>query len=252
MPHDRRNHRGGKLFARERLQNLRFREIRIVEDDRDDVRVAFGEEGACDAGGSAARQRNFLAERQLWQAPEQLILGVELQLRGYSRRKRDLNEIHQIKITEKPQADQTRRARMKSERPLHPIALQEWFAPRNLFEDSSRKVFSFEQHAKLRLVERRIVEKCEEHIGRRMMQEGREFFARGNACAFTSVFDCGHASFRQPLQKKQASKPDARRSPRARWKGPRFERRRRVVVIVDRFERRKKWSAPRCRRPWRG
>src|SRR5438046_54680 len=83
----------GKLFARERPQNLRFREVRIVEDYRDDVRVAFGEQSARHARRAAARQRNFLAERQLWQAPEQLILGVELQLRGYSRRKRDLHEI---------------------------------------------------------------------------------------------------------------------------------------------------------------
>ena len=118
-----------------------------------------------------------------------MILGVELQF-GWDRgRKRDLHEIHQIKIPEKPQTDQAWRSRMKSERPLHPIALQEWFAPRNLFEDFSRKVFSFEQHAKLRLVERRIVEKCEEHIGRRMMQKGREFFARGDACAFARMFD---------------------------------------------------------------
>src|SRR5437773_1246888 len=116
VPHDRRNHRGGKLFARERPQNLRFREVRIVEDDRDDLRVAFGEQSARHARRAAARQRNFLAERQLWQSPEQLILGVELQFDWNRGRKRNLDEIHQIKIPEKPQTDQAWRSRMKSER----------------------------------------------------------------------------------------------------------------------------------------
>src|SRR5215471_3038415 len=87
MMNDGRNDWGRKLLARESFQDLRFGQIRIIEDNGKNLRVAFRKKRARDARGTAPRQGDFLAERNLWKAREQLLLGVALEFGRYRRRK---------------------------------------------------------------------------------------------------------------------------------------------------------------------
>jgi hypothetical protein len=60
----------GEIFARERLKDLRFGEIGIVENDRENLRMAFGEKRASDSAGTTTGKRDFLTERKLREARE--------------------------------------------------------------------------------------------------------------------------------------------------------------------------------------
>src|SRR5712691_2813427 len=55
VANDGRNHGSGKFFAGERSQDLRFRHVRIVENDRDNLSVTFGEQRAGHARRAATR-----------------------------------------------------------------------------------------------------------------------------------------------------------------------------------------------------
>jgi len=54
---------------------------------------------------------------------------------------------------------------MKAQGALDAITLQERLALADFFENLARKVFSFEEQAKVRLVKRGIVEQSEENLG---------------------------------------------------------------------------------------
>jgi hypothetical protein len=60
----------GEIFACERLKDLRFGEIGIVENDRKNLRMAFGEKRACDSAGTTTGKRDFLTEGKLREARE--------------------------------------------------------------------------------------------------------------------------------------------------------------------------------------
>ncbi len=66
---------GVDLFARENLEDLGFGEMRVIEDDGKDLRAAFREQRPRHAGGSAACQSDFLAERKLGKPTDELIFG---------------------------------------------------------------------------------------------------------------------------------------------------------------------------------
>src|SRR5215467_3435385 len=83
-----------ELFARKSFQDLRFGQIGIVEHRRDDLWMPLGQQRAGNAGGTTARERDFLAQGNLSEAREQLLFGVAFQLGGDGGRKRKLNEIH--------------------------------------------------------------------------------------------------------------------------------------------------------------
>src|SRR5260370_37128157 len=91
------------------------------------------------------------------------------------------------------QADQARCPRMKGERALHTVALEQMFAPRHLLENFSRNIFSFEQQAELGLVERRIIEQCEEHVGSSVVKQPGKLLAGGDERALAIWFTRPHA-----------------------------------------------------------
>src|SRR5258708_19500925 len=90
---------------------------------------------------------------------------------------------------------------MKSQRMVRPVDLEQRFASRHLLEYLSRNIFSFQQLANMRFVEGRIVEQCEEHIHRGMMQENGKFFASGDERAFAFIRD----HFRSPQRAERQS-----------------------------------------------
>ena len=55
MLKDRRNYAGWKLFSRQRFQDLRLRQVRIVQNDRNDLRMSFGKKRPRNARGSSPR-----------------------------------------------------------------------------------------------------------------------------------------------------------------------------------------------------
>src|SRR5262249_52791417 len=106
---------GGRyFFAGQSFQNLGFSEIGIVEDDWKNLSVAFGEKSACDAGWTAASQGDFLSERELWEAGEDLLFGVALEFGVDGGREGELYEVHQIEIAQKAEADEARSASVES------------------------------------------------------------------------------------------------------------------------------------------
>ena len=158
MMNDGRNDWSRKLLARESFQDLRFGQIRIIEDNGKNLRVAFRKKRARDARGTAPRQGDFLAERNLWKAREQLLLGVALEFGGYRRRKSKLNQVHQIEVADQAECYEAWTARMKAQRALDAIALEQRFALAHLFEDFTGKIFPLHEQAKMGLVESGIVE----------------------------------------------------------------------------------------------
>ena len=137
---------------------------------RNDLRVSLREERASQTRRPAPRQRNFLSERKLRQPRNQLILRIPFQLRGNARQQRKLHEIHQVKIAQQSQRDEPRRPRMKRQRLLHAVILQQGLAPRHFFENFRRQIFSLQQHAQLRFLERRIIEQRQQHVRVGMVQ----------------------------------------------------------------------------------
>ena len=85
---------GRKTFARECFEDLRFGEIGVVEDDGKYLRMAFGEKRASDSAGTATCERNFLTERKLREAREQLSFGDALEFGQNTDGQSELYEIH--------------------------------------------------------------------------------------------------------------------------------------------------------------
>ncbi len=56
------------FFAGECFEDLGFGEVGVIEDDRKNLWMAFGEESASDSGRAATGERDFLAERKLGEA----------------------------------------------------------------------------------------------------------------------------------------------------------------------------------------
>jgi len=82
MVNDGRNYGHGKLFAGERSQDCASVMYGLSRTIEINLSVTFGEQRAGHARRAATRQCDFLPERKLRQACEQLIFGVALQLRG--------------------------------------------------------------------------------------------------------------------------------------------------------------------------
>src|SRR6266851_375080 len=108
MMNDGRNYSDGQFSSGESLQDLRLGEVGIVENHGEHLRMALREQGAGNARRASTRQRNFLAERDLPKAGEQLLLGVAFQLGGDGGRKRELHQIHQIKVTDQAESCEAR------------------------------------------------------------------------------------------------------------------------------------------------
>src|SRR5947208_17118585 len=88
------NHASGKSLARQRFEDLRFRQVRVVENDGEDLGMAFRKQRTGNARGTAARQSNFLPEGKLRQARSQLFFGMELELGGSAGLQSELDQIH--------------------------------------------------------------------------------------------------------------------------------------------------------------
>jgi hypothetical protein len=73
---------------------------------------------------------------------------------------------------------------MKRQRPFYTVAFQQRFPPPYFLEDFSRQVFSLEQQADLRFVQRRIIEQREQHVGRMIVQQSGKLFASSDERAF--------------------------------------------------------------------
>jgi len=136
--------------------------------------VTFGEQSAGHARRAAPRQCDFLPERELRQAREAIDLRRCASAPRNTGQNRNLHQVHQIEVAEKPQAGQARRP--ADEKPAHVsrVALQQRLTARHFLENFFREVFSFQQQADMRFLKGRIVEKREEHIGRGMMQRERQ------------------------------------------------------------------------------
>src|SRR5438876_2422943 len=94
---DRRDHPGREFLTGKSFQDLRFGQIRIVEDHREHLRMTFRQQRACNATGTASRERDLLTQRNLRKAHEQLFFGVALQKITLARRDRKstrLNSSH--------------------------------------------------------------------------------------------------------------------------------------------------------------
>jgi hypothetical protein len=175
------NDGGRNLFAGKSFQDLRFGEMRIVENDGEGLRMAFREKSSGDAGGPATGQRDFLAKRELGQAGRELIFRVALQIGRDAGCERELDEIHEIEIAQQAQGNQAGRMRVKRESALDAIALQEMLASRNLFEKFRAQILTLKEKAKSRVVESRIVQESAEDFERRIVNQSGELLAGGGA-----------------------------------------------------------------------
>src|SRR5580693_7934822 len=207
------HHHRGKLFARKRSQHLRFRQISIVQNDGDDLRVPLREKRASKARRPPPGQGDFLSQRQLRQPRNQLVLRVPFQLRGNSRQKRELHEVHQVKIAQQSQSYEPRRARMKRQRPFDAVILQKRLAPCNFFQNFCREVFSFEQHAKLRFLKRGIVEQREQNLRVGVVKQRRQLVAGRKKGAISIFVRPCHLSSLPYFRWTAAAKPAARQLP---------------------------------------
>src|SRR5690348_10586743 len=148
--------------------------------------MTFRKQGSGDARRTTPRQSDLLAQRNLRKAREELLLRVAFQFCRNRGGKSKLDQIHQIEVANQTECSETRTAGMKAERFLDAITLEQRLALADLFEDFAGEIFSFQEQAELRFVERRIVEQREENIRGRMMQERGEFIAGGHARAFAA------------------------------------------------------------------
>jgi hypothetical protein len=187
-------HGGRQFFASESFQNLCLGEIGVVEDDGQNLWVAFGKEGAGDSAGAAAGERDLLAERELCETREELVLGDAFEFGRRAYGKCELSEVHQVEVFDEAQVGETRRVRMKRESALDAIILQQVFAIDDFFENFDREIFAIEQEAELGFVERRIVEEREQDVGGVMMDEGREIVAGGSKNLMFVWIGGGHAT----------------------------------------------------------
>src|SRR6266850_4441491 len=86
---------------------------------------------------------------------------------------------------------------MKRQRPLHPVILQQMFAPPHFIQNFARQIFSFEQQTKFRFIERGIVQQRHQHVRRRIVQECRKLLAGSDQCAVASCRRLGHPNISQ-------------------------------------------------------
>lgn len=162
------------FLVRQGLENLRFREEGIIEGDGQDIGVAFRDECAGDVRGSAARESNLLAQRQLREARNDLGFGEAPELHGGGGRKGELDEIHEVDVAQQAQGDEPRGTRMKKQRALDGVAFQEIFAGADVFEYFRGKVLAGKKQAKLGVIQGRIIEERGEHLGRRVIKQGAQ------------------------------------------------------------------------------
>jgi len=185
----------GQFVVPQDFQNLRFGEAGIVESDFENLCVARGDQGSGDARGAAAGKSNSLPQRQLRQARDDVLLGVALEFGGSRRRQRILNEVHQVEVAQKAQANHARGTGMKNQGALHGVAFQECFSPGDIFDNLRRQIFSREQQAEERIVERGIFEKGEKNLCRWVVEKRLQFFAGGESRAVALLFEKGQVRF---------------------------------------------------------
>ncbi len=90
---------------------------------------------------------------------------MEFEFSGSGRRQRKLDEVHEVKISQKAKADEARGAWMEDERALHSVAFQECFSAGDAFDDLGGKIFSGEKHGDERFVKRGIFEQRVKNFG---------------------------------------------------------------------------------------
>jgi len=167
---------GRELGTRERLEDVGFAEICVVEDDGEDWRVAFGEESAGDTAGAAASERDFLAERKLREAGDELFFGVAFEFGESAGSESELDEIHEIEIAKEAKADEARSVGMEDKRFFYGVIFQELFARGNFFNKSGRKIFSREEDEGLLFVEGGILGEIFEGVRGTVADFRGEFF----------------------------------------------------------------------------
>ena len=173
------NDSGRKFFSGERFEDLGFGQVGVVENDGENLRMAFGEERACDSSRAATGERDFLAERKLREPGEELLFGDALEFGGHADGQRELSEIHQVKIFDEAETGQPWRVRMEGECALDAIVFEKVFSSGDFFEDFGGEIFAVEQEAELSFVERGIAENSEQDIVGLMLEESGEVVARG-------------------------------------------------------------------------
>ena len=183
------------LFAGEGFENLGFGEVSVVEDDGKNLWVTFGEEGAGDPGGAAAGERDFLAERKLSEAGEELFFGHAFEFGRRAYGQCQLGEIHQVEVFDEAHAGEARRVRMEGESALDAIIFDEIFTLADFLQDFNGKIFAVEQEAELRFVEGGIIEESEQDVGGVVMQENCEVVAGGGEDLLFCGIGLGHGYF---------------------------------------------------------
>jgi len=171
MPRNRGNDSARQPFPRHDLENLCFGEKRIVEDGRQDLRMAFGQQRSRDARRPAARQHDLLSQRDLRKTADEQLFRLTPKFPVNRGLHADLHQIEHVEVAQEPHTGQARRMRMRHKRPFYPIALQERLAPRNLLENPIGKLFALEQQAEMRLVEGGMIEKREQCLLSRIVQK---------------------------------------------------------------------------------
>ena len=152
------NDRSWNFPLRKNLQDLRFGQEWIVQNHGKHLRMGVSKERPGNASRAAPRQGDFLAEGDLGTPREHLLLGKAFQLRGDSRRKGKLHQVHQIKVADEAESDKTRTAGMKTQGALDAVVLEQRPAPAHFFEDFAGQIFPFEKQTNVRLVEGGVVE----------------------------------------------------------------------------------------------
>jgi hypothetical protein len=171
MPRYRGDYTACQALPRQDLQHLRFREKGIVEHGRQDLWMPFGQQCSRDACRPATRQHDLLSQSDLREAAGKQLFRLTPEF-GVSRRlQANLHQIEQVEVAQKAHAYQARRMRMRYERSLHAIALQERLAPRNLFQNSLGEFFALQEQTEVRLIESGMIEKREQYIFSRVVQE---------------------------------------------------------------------------------
>ena len=201
-----------EIVAPEDFQDLRFGEAGIVESEFENLGVAGGDQGAGNAGGTAAGESDSLSQGQLGQARDDVLLGVALEFGGSRGRQRILHEVHEVEIPQQAQTNQARSAWMENEGALYSVALQEIFSRGDVFDDFGGEIFSGEKQAKERVVDRGIFKQCIEDFGRRVIEKRFQFLADGEAGAVSLLIEKGQIHIL--TQVAEAATQDARLLPR--------------------------------------
>ncbi len=125
---------------------------------------------------------------------------------------------------------------MKTDSALDAVALQQWFALANFFENFAGEIFSFEKQTKVGFIQRRIIEQRQEHGCRRVMQQRAKLIAGGDTRAFTILRNgfggnrLGHELTFRDFQRTRQGVPSEQRRGFGNW-----PRERASSGIVDHF-----------------